>query len=401
MSRTRKITRVVLFSTITAAVLSGAYLEWHPRTAAAAKPAQAAVQMVVPVSIETLAPHKVRVWSEFSGTLTAVDYAEVRPEVSGRITEVRIRDGQTVHAGDVLYVIDPRPFEAAVAKAEANLASGRNTADRAQIELTRATTLIKTQAIAQRIYDDDLNGKRVADASVLGSEAELKSAQVDLDHAYIKAPISGRLGRVEVTLGNVVQSGPNAPVLTSIVSNDGIYADFDVDEQTYLQNVHTSSDAAEKDRRIPVQVTVRGDEQTAYKGTIYSFDNKISNTTGTIRARAKLDNRDGRLVPGMFVTVRLGSADELDVLSVPDRAIGYDQNKTFVLVASANNKVAYREITLGHAANGRHFVLNGLTAGDRVIVDGIQHVQPGMAVAPREEPPASNSDSPQSVSKAG
>lgn len=401
MSRTRKITRGVLFSTITAAVLSGAYLEWHPHTAAAAKPAQAAVQMVVPVSVETLAPHKVRVWSELSGTLTAVDYAEVRPEVSGRITEVRIRDGQTVHAGDVLYVIDPRPFEAAVAKAEANLASGRNTADRAQIELTRATTLIKTQAIAQRIYDDDLNGKRVADASVLGSEAELKSAQVDLDHAYIKAPISGRLGRVEVTLGNVVQSGANAPVLTSIVSSDGIYADFDVDEQTYLQNVHTGSDAAEKDRRIPVQVTVRGDEQTTYKGTIYSFDNKISNTTGTIRARAKLDNRDGRLVPGMFVTVRLGSADELDVLSVPDRAIGYDQNKTFVLVAGADNKVAYREITLGHAANGRHFVLNGLTAGDRVIVDGIQHVQPGMPVAPREEPSAPISDSPQTVSKAG
>ncbi|HEX5282272.1 MAG TPA: efflux RND transporter periplasmic adaptor subunit [Micropepsaceae bacterium] len=399
MSRTRKFTRGVLFSTITAAILSGAYLEWHPRSSAAAQPAQAAMQMAVAVGVETLAPHKVRVWSEFSGSLTAVDYAEIRPEVSGRITEVRIRDGQTVRAGDVLYVIDPRPFEAAVAKAEANLASGRNVADRAQIELTRATALIKTQAIAQRIYDDDLNGKRVADATVLSSEAELKSAQVDLDHAYIKAPIGGRLGRVEVTLGNVVQSGPNAPVLTSIVSNDGIYADFDVDEQTYLQNVHTGSDAA--DRRIPVQVTVRGDEQTAYKGTIYSFDNRISNTTGTIRARAKLDNRDGRLVPGMFVTVRLGSADELDVLSVPDRAIGYDQNKTFVMVAGADNKVGYREITLGHASNGRHLVVNGLTAGDRVIVDGIQHVQPGMAVAPREAPSAPLNDPPQSISKAG
>jgi len=401
MSRTTNFTRAVLFSTITAAVLSGAYLEWYPHTAAAAKPAQATEQMAVPVSVETLASHKVRVWSEFSGTLTAVDYAEVRPEVSGRITEVRIRDGQTVRAGDVLYVIDPRPFEAAVAKAEANLASGRNTSDRAQIELTRATTLIKTQAIAQRVYDDDLNAKRVADASVLGSEADLKSAQVDLDHAYIKAPISGRLSRVEVTLGNVVQSGPNAPLLTSIVSNDGIYADFDVDEQTYLQNVHTGSDEAEKAHSVPVQVTVRGDEKTAYKGMIYSFDNRISNSTGTIRARAKLDNRDGRLVPGMFVTVRLGSADELDVLSVPDRAIGYDQNKTFVLVAGADNKVAYREITLGHAANGRHMVLNGLTAGDRVIVDGTQHVQPGMPVAPREGSAAPTNGTPQSDSKAG
>lgn len=396
MSNKNLLTRSLLFGAVAAAVVFGGYLEWYPH--AAAKPAMTAEQMVVPVTVQTLKAQKLRVWSEFSGSLTAVDYAEVRPEVSGRITEVRIRDGQTVHAGDVLYVIDPRPFQAAVAKAEANLESGRNTADRAQIELTRATTLIKSQAIAQRIYDDDLNSKRVADASVLGSEADLKSAQVDLDHAYIKAPISGRLGRVEVTLGNVVQSGPNAPMLTSIVSNDGIYADFDVDEQTYLQNVHMGSGAAEKDHTIPVQVTVRGDEQTAYKGTIYSFDNKISNTTGTIRARAKLDNRDGRLVPGMFVTVRLGSAEEMDELTVPDRAIGYDQNKVFVLVAGADNKVAYREITLGHAANGRHVVLSGLKPGDRVIVDGIQHVQPGMEVAPQEHSSAPTSDSPQSVS---
>jgi membrane fusion protein, multidrug efflux system len=399
MSNKKFLRRSLLFGGITGSVVFGGYLEWQPH--ASAKPAMAAEQMVVPVTVQTLKAQKLRVWSEFSGILTAVDYAEVRPEVSGRIAEVRIRDGQTVHAGDVLYVIDPRPFQAAVAKAEANLASERNTADRAQIELTRAATLIKSQAIAQRIYDDDLNGKRVADASVLGSEADLKSAQVDLDHAYIKAPISGRLGRVEVTLGNVVQSGPNAPLLTSIVSNDGIYADFDVDEQTYLQNVHMGSGAAEKDRTIPVQVTVRGEEQTVSKGTIYSFDNKISNTTGTIRARAKLDNRDGRLVPGMFVTVRLGSAEELDELTVPDRAIGYDQNKVFVLIAGTENKVAYREITLGHAANGRHVVRGGLKPGDRVIVDGIQHVQPGMAVAPQEQSSAPTSDSPQSVSNGG
>jgi len=391
MSQKKLLTSSLLAGGIAAAIVFGGYLELQPHTSA--KAAMAPQQMVVPVTVQTLKAQKLRVWSEFSGTLTAVDYAEIRPEVSGRITEVRIRDGQAVHTGDVLYVIDPRPFQAAVAKAEANLASGHNTADRAQIELTRATTLIQSQAIAQRIYDDDLNGKRVADASVLGSEADLKSAQVDLDHAYIKAPISGRLGRVEVTLGNVVQSGPNAPLLTSIVSNDGIYADFDVDEQTYLQNVHMGSGAAEKDRTIPVQVTVRGDEQTVYKGTIYSFDNKISNTTGTIRARAKLDNRDGRLVPGMFVTVRLGSAEEMDELTVADRAIGYDQNKTFVLLAGADDKIAYREITLGHEANGRHLVLSGLKPGDRVVVDGIQHVQPGMAVAPQEESSAPAGDS--------
>jgi multidrug efflux system membrane fusion protein len=401
MSRKKLITRGLLFTTITALAVSGGYLEWHPNAGAAAKTAATMQQVVVPVTVQTLNPQKLRVWSEFSGRLNAVDYAEIRPEVSGRIIEVRFKDGQTVHAGDVLYVIDPRPFEAAHAKAEADLASARNNADYAQVELARAETLVKTQAIAQRIYDQDANQKRVADANELAAEAQLKQAQVDLDHAYVKAPISGRLSRAEITIGNVVQSGSNAPVLTSIVSNDGIYADFDVDEQTYMQSIRTGADTAEKEHRVPVEMTVQGDNGTSYRGTIYSFDNRISTSSGTIRARAKFDNKDSKLVPGMFVGVRLGSADERDVLTVSDRAIGQDQSKSFVLVVGSDSKVAYREVTLGHAAAGNRMVLGGLKAGERVIVDGIQHVQPGMTVAPREDVAEPVGSLRQSPSKAG
>src|SRR5262249_51521632 len=152
--------------------------------------------------------------------------------------------------------------------------------------------------------------------------ADLKQAQIDVDHAYVKAPIAGRISRAEVTLGNLVQSGTNAPLLTSIVSNDGIYAEFDVDEQTYLRSVRAQANTEAKEHRIPVELTVQGDANTIYKGTIYSFDNRISTASGTIRARARLDNKDGALVPGMFVSVKLGGGMKSEALLVPERAIG-------------------------------------------------------------------------------
>jgi multidrug efflux system membrane fusion protein len=387
MSKTKKY--ALLFSTIAVIAVSGATFAVHEFSPASAQPAAAAAPPAVPVSVRTLEPQNLRVWSEFSGRLAAVDFAEVRPEVSGRITEVRFRDGHMVKAGDVLFVIDPRPYEAALAKAEANLASARNNADYAQLEFDRAAMLIKSQAIAQRIYDERSNSKRVADAAVLAAEAELKQARVDIDHAYVKAPISGRLSRAEITLGNLVQSGQNAPVLTSVVSNDGIYADFDVDEQTYLQNVHPDANSQDKENKIPVEMTVQGDSESVYRGTIYTFDNRINTTTGTIRARAKFDNKDGKLVPGMFISVKLGSGSKGDLLVIPDRAVGSDQNKKFVFVVSEDNKVAYREVALGRNVGGQRIVLTGLKPGERVIVDGIQHVQPDAKVDPKEDVPDS------------
>ena len=376
--------RAVLFAGAAIIAVSASLFGFYEFSGASAQPKPAAAIPVLPVSVETVNPTETRVWSDFSGRLNAVDYAEIRPEVSGRITEVRFKDGQIVRAGEILFVIDPRPFEAVLAKAEANLASTRTNAQYAQVELDRAATLIKSNAIAQRQYDERANAKRVADAAVQAAEAELLQAKVDIDHAYVKAPITGRVSRPEITLGNLVQSGPNAPVLTSIVSNDGIYADFDVDEQTYLATIRADSDSAEKEHRFPVQMTLQGQSGRVYKGTIYSFDNRISTSSGTIRARARFDNADGSLIPGMFVSVKLGSSMKSDALLIPQRAIGNDQSKKFVFVVGADSKAAYREVALGPQVGTDRIVVSGLRPGERIIVDGLQHIMPDMAVQPTE-----------------
>jgi len=336
-----------------------------------------------PVSVITVQEKPIRTWSEFSGRMEAVDYAEVRPEVSGRITQIKFEDGQTVKAGDVLFVIDPRDYEAAVAKAQADLDSAKTDAAFAKTQFDRAHELVNAQAIAQEVYDQRANANRMAQATLEGAQAELDRAKLDLDRAYVKAPISGRISRAEITVGNLVNAGPTAPILTSIVSNDGIYADFEVDEQTYLQSIRAHAQRLEQDHQIPVELTLDGNNGRVYKGTIYSFDNKIDTSSGTIRARAKFANEDGSLIPGMFVSVRLASSYEFNGILIPERAVSSDQSKRYVYVVD-NNKVVYRELELGQQVNGERIVIAGLKVGDKVIVDGLQHVRPDSIVIAQE-----------------
>lgn len=365
----------------TAALLLGGLglVAWHAN--AGSKPAPA-VAPAVTVGVTTVHSKPVRIWSEFSGRMTAVDSADIRPEVNGRIAEIRFRNGQEVNAGDVLLVIDARPYEAAVSKAEADLATARSNASFAHTDLARASALIGQQAISRSYYDQRVNAEGVANASIKAAEAELASAKVDLDHAYVKAPIGGRVSRAELTVGNVVQSGPNAPLLTSIVSNDGIYADFDVDEQTYLEAVRAHVRTTVSENTIPVQLTIPGDTGHVYDGTIESFDNKISTGTGTIRARARFANADGALVPGMFVSVRLAGAHDSQAILVPEAAVGNDQSKRFVFVVDGANHADYRAVALGDEVNGERVVTSGLRDGERVIVSGLQKIQPGARVDP-------------------
>jgi membrane fusion protein, multidrug efflux system len=374
--------RAVLLGLGSLAVLSLAGLAiYHIASKADAQVSQP-VASLTRVDVLTVEPQKIRLWSEFSGRMHAVDSAEIRPEVSGRISAVRFREGQTVRAGEVLFVIDPSPYEAAVAKAEANLASAKANGDFARTELERAANMIKTQAIAQRVFDERANTSRVSRAAIQVAEAELKQARIDLDHAYVKAPIAGIVSRAEITLGNRVQAGAGAPVLCSIVSKDGIYVDFEVDEQTYMQSIRTRAASRAQQQKLQVELTVQGDEKHPYQGTIYSFDNRIDSASGTIRARAKFDNKDGNLVPGMFAKVRLAGGSERSVLLIPERAVGNDQSKQFVYVIGADSKVAYREVGLGQQSQGDRVVLAGLQAGDRVVIDGLQHVKPGETVQP-------------------
>ena len=360
-------------------VAAGLGLALH-HAGAGAPPAAAAP---IPVTVAAVQAKPVRLWSQFSGRMTAVDSADVRPQVDGRITEIRFKDGQQVHAGDVLFVIDPRSYEAAAAKAEADLVTAQTNARLARTELDRATNLMKANAVAKDYYDQKDNANGTAQAAIKSAEAALTQAKLNIDFAYVKAPISGRAGRAEITVGNLVQTETSAPLLTTIVSNDGIYADFDVDEQTYLENVRAHAVTADQEQKIPVELTVQGDNGHLYKGAIQSFDNRISTSTGTIRARARFANDDGSLVPGMFVSVRLAAATDSKVILVPEDAIGNDQSKRFVFVVGRDHKASFREVALGGEVGDERVVTSGLHSGERVIVDGLQKVQPGSVVSER------------------
>jgi membrane fusion protein, multidrug efflux system len=352
---------------------------------ALANPSPAAPQ-AVPVAVDLLAPRTVRPFAEFSGRIHAVDYAEIRPQVSGRIVEIHFHDGQTVDAGDVLFVIDPRPYQAAVAKAEADLATAVNNAKFAKVESDRGSQLVKTSALSQETYDQRVNADAVAQAAIKSATAALAAAQVNVDYAFVKAPISGRISRAEITLGNLVGSPTTPPpLLASIVSNNGVYADFEVDEQTYLNSVRRYGQSQDLQQKIPVDLVVQGDDGQVYHGTIQSFDNRIDTSSGTIRARARFANSDGSLIPGMFVSVRMGNGAVDDALLVPESAIGNDQSKRFVFVVGDSNKAEYRTIQLGPQVDGNRVVTAGLKAGDRVILDHLQRLAPGAAVQPQTD----------------
>ncbi len=382
-----------------AGLAGGLYLAWSGAAPdGAKKPAAAAPPAMPPVSVvvETVREQPLRIWSDFSGRLRAVDSAEIRPEVSGRITEIRFEDGQSVKAGEILLVIDPRPYQAAVEKAQAALASAKASLRLAQTDRERNASLIQVHAVTQQEADQTESAARVAEAALASAQAQLDTANVDLDHAYVKAPISGRVGRAEITVGNLVQQGPGAPLLTSVVSEDGIYADFEVDEQTYLETIHNAANDKAQEQLIPVELVVPGEspvQARTYQGFVETFDNRLDAASGTIRARAKFANTDRALVPGMFATVRLASGRERTALLIHERAIGSDQNKKFVFVVNDANRVAYREVELGKTVrqgDAMRIVEKGLQPGDRVIVDGVQRVRPDALVAAQELAPAAS-----------
>jgi multidrug efflux system membrane fusion protein len=335
-----------------------------------------------PATVALMEEQNVQIWKDFTGRLQAVDYVEIRPQVSGKLQEIRFKDGQTVTKDDILFVIDPAPYQATVERAKADLQAAKNQHALAQKDLARAAGLVKSEAISKKIFDERQNNAYVTRSQVEAAQAQLKQAQIDLDYAYVKAPISGRISRAEITVGNLIQAS-SAPIMTSIVSDKGIYADFDVDEQTYLQSIYTVARDTEAQTKIPVEMVLKSSAEKTYKGVIQSFDNKIDPKTGTIRVRAYFDNEDQSLLPGMFVNVRLGNSVKQSSLLVSERAIGTDQDRKFVYVVGDGNKVAYREITPGTSINGQRVVLSGLKPGEKVITEGIMKVRPDMVVTPQ------------------
>lgn len=375
-------TNIFLATSVFVLGISGYYFQSNNLFVQAAEQEVLAAPQAMPVTVETINAEVVQIWNEYSARLEAVHFAEIRPQVSGTITEVKFEDGQEVNKGDVLFVIDPRPYQALVNQAKAELHAAKNQVDFSSKQLKRAEELIKNNAISQRLLDERMNAYNVAVDNVRGIEARLTSAQINLDFAYVKAPISGRVSRAEVKEGNLVETAVNAPVLTSIVSQDKIYADFEVDEQTYLKYIRATARDLQAEHQIPVKLKLTGDD-VQYEGYIQSFDNQINVSSGTIRARALFKNDDGVLLPGMFASIQVGTPSSNDLVLISERAIGTNQNRKFVYVVNEQNITEYREVEIGKSIKGQRIITSGLNIGELIITEGIIRIQPGMPVIPQ------------------
>lgn len=363
-------------------VVAGAVGLYYIQTVSASDPAPEAPPAPA-VEVAELQPMEIRTWSRFSGRLIPVESAQIKPLVSGTIQQVLFSDGQLVRKGDVLFVIDPRPHQAEEQRAQAQLATARSRANLADDELQRAKQLHSTKLISQSIYDAAVSAHQVAQADVLAAESALSRARLNVEYAHISAPISGRIGRAELTVGNVVEAGPNAPVLTTLVADEQFYAEFNVDEQAYLQSVRSLQQqprSPQIEQSMPVELSLA--DGAIYYGKIHAFDNRLDIASGTIRARAIFDNTDGLLTAGMYANIKLGSASTTPTLLVPERALGTNQDKKFVYVVDDNNTVQYREVQLGDHYQSHRVVEKGLEAGERIAVNSLAHLRPNSPINP-------------------
>ncbi|HEY0877642.1 MAG TPA: efflux RND transporter periplasmic adaptor subunit [Zeimonas sp.] len=339
----------------------------------------------MPVSVAEVVARTVTEWDDFSGRLEAIDGVEVRSRVAGYIEAVGFEPGSFVEKGDTLFVIDPRPFAATVARAEAALASARARLVLTTSELGRAQRLLADRAIARREFDERDNAHRQAQAAVQGAQAALDSARLELGYTRITAPISGRVGRAEVTVGNLVGAGAGGPRLTTILSTAPIYATFEVDERSFLRYAaHAGPDGVESaSDPVPIFLGLADEDGHPHRGRLEFVDNRIDPRSGTILLRAVFDNSDGRLKPGMYARLKVGGSGSTDAVLVADRAVGTDQSKRYVLVVGNGDKLEWREVKLGPIVDGLRIVRKGLRPGERIVVNGLQRVRPGMRVAPR------------------
>jgi len=346
-----------------------------------------AAPQATPVSVAAVVQSDVSAWDEFSGRLEAVERVDVRSRVAGTIQSVHFREGALVKKGDLLLTIDPAPYAADVERADAQVAAAQARVTQAKGEQERSQRLWSEQAISKREFDERTNGKGEAEANLRAAQAALQSAQLSLGYTQVRAPVAGRVGKLEVTVGNLVAAGPGAPVLTTLVSVSPIYASFDADEQVVtkaLKDVGGNGGPASRNlERIPVQMGTAASTDTPFEGKLQLVDNQVDARSGTVRARAVFDNKDGQLMPGQFARIRMGQATKGTALLINERAVGTDQNKKFVLVVGTDNKAVYREVTLGAAVNGLRVVKGGLAANERIVVNGLQRIRPGALVAPQ------------------
>jgi multidrug efflux system membrane fusion protein len=341
-------------------------------------PAAAAPQ-ALPVPVAVIEEQEVTTWDEFSGRLEAVERVDVRSRVAGQVKSAHFTEGALVKRGDLLVTIDPEPYAAEVERAQAQVVAAQARVNYTKSERERAQRLWDESAIARRELDERVNAAQEAEANLRAAQAALTSAKLNLSYTQVRAPVSGRVGRLEVTVGNLVPAGPGAPVLTTLVSVNPIYASFDADEHVVLRALQDGKSAL----AVEAETVTNGGKQL--RGRLQLIDNQVNTRSGTVRVRAVFDNKDGTLIPGQYVKLRMGRAKTEQALLVSERAVGTDQSKRFVFVVGPDNKAIWREVTLGGTANGQRIVTSGLEPGERIVVNGLQRVRPGALLAPREE----------------
>ena len=338
----------------------------------------------MPVSVSVVAPRETVPWDEFSGRLEAVERVEIRSRVAGAIQEIHFREGALVKQGDLLILIDPSLYAADVARAEGQVAAAKARLILTKSDFERGQQLTDSRTISQRDFDGRINAYREAEANLKAAEATLQTAKLNLGYTEVRAPVAGRVGKIEITVGNLIAAGPGTPVLTTLVSVNPIYASFNADEQVVTRALKTLADesAPSEIGRIPVRMGTGTSDGTPYKGQD-AVDRQPGRCAqrhgagagGVRQCRRPADTRPVR-------ADAMGQPKAEPTLLISERAVGTDQNKKFVMVVDKDSKAEYREVALGVSIDGMRVVTGGLHAGERIVVKGLQRVRPGALVAP-------------------
>jgi RND family efflux transporter MFP subunit len=349
---------------------------------------QAAAPLPPPVTIAQPVKQTVTDWDEFTGRFEAMEEVQVRARVGGFVTNVEFKDGDMVHAGDLLYVIDPRPFEAVATQADGQLADARAKAELAKRELDRGLKLVQTSAVSEQVVDQRRQALQAAHAAEMQAEGALKAAKLNIEFTHVLAPMAGRVSRHLVSVGNLVQGSDTgtSTLLTTIVSMDPIYIYFDVDEATYLKNNRLWFEGkrpSSRDTANPVQVSLTGETKPSHEGKMDFLDNRLDVSTGTLRSRAVIPNKDLSILPGQFGRVRLIGSSPYEALLLPDTAIATDQSRKIVFVVKNDNTVEAKPVVLGPLDEGLRVIREGINAEDRIIIDGLQRARVGAKVTPQ------------------
>ncbi len=336
--------------------------------------AQGGPPPAMPVSVAPAVQRTVSDSETFSGRIEAAEFVELRPRVAGTVDQVHFKDGASVTRGQLLFTIDPRPFEAEVARATAQAAAARARAELATAELARAEKLLQSKAISKQEADQLAATARTSGADIEAAEAALKVARLNLSYTAVRAPIAGRLSRASVTAGNLVNE---QVVLTTIAASNRVHAYFDGSEQTFLRLRAAGTQPV-------VRMGLANETGYPHQGQLDFVDNRLNPQTGAIRLRASFDNKDGRFVPGLAARISMATSASYTATLVPERAVGTDQDRKVVVVVGQDGQPQFRPVRLGALQDGMRVVLgDGIKPGENVVVEGLQRIMPGVPVQPQ------------------